>query len=173
MKSSSLQFLAGKNDLYAIIAEYLTKNEQYYVAGVVLFPYKIVNPIVCKTAEDIAKYDFIVVSKSEINDVAANSFAFLKNQRDNLIVEVGVGDDSSTVYESVVQIIADEIDAEWKKKLAAIKKTLCKGAYIVNPNITEKHYNKNLYYTQRIRQEHESNGVVLKPFPGPNFYQFE
>ncbi len=172
MKSSSLQFHATHTDLYEMIEEYLT-NEQYYVAGVVLFPYQIINPIVCCDAEDIKKYDFIVISKSIIDNEAENNFAFLKKQRNNLIIEVGVGADTSTVYESVIQVMADEIDAEWKKKLASVKKTFCKGAYIVNPNVNEKYYNKNFYYTQRIRQEHENNGVVIKPFPGPNYYQFE
>jgi hypothetical protein len=57
----------------------------------------------------------------------------------------------------------------WKKIIIEFKKKLFKGAWIINPNIEEKHYSKNHYYTENAKKEF-LKGVKISPIAGWNYY---
>ncbi|MBQ9083914.1 MAG: hypothetical protein IJY28_10560 [Clostridia bacterium] len=79
-------------------------------------------------------------------------------------------DDQTCIKESLISVAGDGYEFEyWKKKISQFKRTLLKGAYVVNPHFDRKAYYKNVYYTTGAKAAFD-HGIQMKPMAGWNFY---
>lgn len=169
MGKLSLQFHATVNDIYEFVNS-LSKSENYNACGVIFAPsFKVEKISIVSSINDFKRYDMIVVSKERI--ICDDNYKqFICKQDNNLVITVGYNG-NDILKESTMWINAEkDIDKDWKRIINMYKKSLLKGAWVVNPNTNEKAYYKNHKYTINAKLAYES-GVKLCPITGWNIYE--
>ncbi|MBR4085963.1 MAG: hypothetical protein IKK33_16950 [Lachnospiraceae bacterium] len=169
MKTMSLQFHATIEDIYEFIIG-VKDIQSYRICGITYFPnFTIENVEENMDVTDIKKYDYIVISKNRIPS-AKNNYEFMKLQNNNLIIDIGTNN-SEGIKESVISVFSEtEIDSDWRKLLNNYKKSLLRGAWVLNPGTNAKSYYKNHKYTVNAKKAYES-GVKICPIAGWNIYE--
>lgn len=169
MNKLSLQFHATIKDIYAFVNDIL-RCGTYYVCGVSLNPkFKLEDISTESGISDFKRYEMIVVSKDSI--VHCDDYkGFVCNQENNLGITVGYND-NDILKESTMWISSqNEIDDEWKGIINKYKRSLLKGAWVVNPNTNVRTYYKNHRYTTSAKEAYEK-GVKICPIAGWNIYE--
>ena len=112
MKSIQAQFHAANADLLKFILEMISKD--YYVCGIKLFDFEIVNVTDDLNEKDINGLDMVFISKNAIPQAETYN-DFVKSQDNNLRISIGKEKDGK-LFESGLSVTAgDEIDPDWKK----------------------------------------------------------
>lgn len=167
MKKKNIQFHATIEDIYDFILSFY--DNRYTICGVAFSPNFEIEYL-SKELINIKKYHCIVISKKEIH-TAKNNYEFMKMQDNNLIIEIGKID-NEMIKESAISVFSEtEIDTEWKKIISTFKKSMLRGAWVVNPNPNGgKVYYKNHLYTENAKNAYE-NGIKICPICGWNVYE--
>lgn len=169
MKTINMQFHATIEDIHKFILSVI-ENDNYRICGIKYFPnFTIENVEENMDVADIKKYNYIVISKNIIPS-AKNNYDFMKMQNNNLVIDIGTNDNGE-IKESAISVFSEtEIDSDWKRVINNYKKSLLKGAWVVNPNTNAKAYYKNHKYTANAKKAYES-GVKICPVAGWNIYE--
>ena len=169
MTSINFQFHATLDDFCSFIDGILNCKE-FQACGVFTFPVFGIEEIQGTIFEnDIKKYNFIVISRHDIV-FADKYYEFMKKQDNNLIITIGTNENNS-IKESSISVFSEfQIDPEWKKMIAKLKKNMLKGAWVINPNTNAKVYYKNHRYTFNAKVAYEK-GVKIYPIGGWNIYK--
>lgn len=169
MKTMNMQFHATIEDIHELILS-IINNYKYKICGIRYFPnFTIENIADNLEITDIKKYDYIVLSKNSI-PIANNNYDFMKMQNNNLIIDIGTSDNGE-IRESAISVFSEtEIDSEWKRVINNYKKSLLKGAWVVNPNTNARAYYKYHRYTINAKKAYE-NGTPICPIAGWNKYE--
>lgn len=165
----NMQFHATIEDIHEFILNVIG-NHSYKICGVRYFPdFTIENIMENMDTKDITKYDCIVISKNSIPS-AENNYEFMKMQNNNLVITIGTNG-AGEIKESAINVFSEtEIDSDWKKSINNYKKSLLKGAWVVNPNTKAKVYYKNHRYTVNAKLAYEK-GIKICPVAGWNIYE--
>lgn len=164
-----MQFHATIEDIHEFILSVIG-NHSYRVCGVAYSPYYTIEDIEGNIdIKDIKKYDYIVISKDSIPR-ADNNYNFMKLQNNNLFIDIGKNNNKE-IKESAISVFSEtEIDSDWKRIINKYKKSMLKGAWVVNPDTNKKTYYKNHKYTVNAKLAYE-NGVKICPIGGWNIYE--
>lgn len=167
-----MQFHATLEDIHEFILSVI-ENHNYEICGVIYFPYYTIENVVgyidITDIENIKKYDYIVISKNDIPR-ANDNWNFMKLQNNNLFIDIGKNDNGE-IKESAISVFSEtEIDSDWKRIINKYKRSLLKGAWVVDPDTNKKAYYKNHKYTANAKLAYE-NGVKIHPIGGWNIYE--
>lgn len=170
MSKISLQFHATIKDIYEFVNNLLQKETYYNVCGVILNPnFELEDISIASGINDFKRYDMIIISKEKI--IYGDDYnEFICKQDNNLGITIGckVGD---VLKESTIWTNAEnEISKDWKKIINAYKKSLLKGAWVVNPSTKAKVYYKDHKYTVNAKLAYEE-GIKICPIAGWNIYE--
>jgi hypothetical protein len=111
---------------------------------------------------------FLFTQKPDM--VADNEYEFLDNNPNNLYICIGRYCDNE-LWESLIGSITKDVEILklWKRIIKKFKsRTIC-GAWIVNPDIDYKAFDKNRRYTQEAKNLY-LDGVKIVPFGGGNYF---
>ena len=161
MSKSAVQFLGTRQEIFSFI-EAIRSTVNVVVATENIEKSKKYNIIASGvTLANIHNCKFIYVKRGDVFDEA------------NLLC-VHIGNcDTESICESVISINGTGEDFEyWKKWISKFKRTLLKGAYVVNPYRNSKTFYKNIYYTTGAKQAFDK-GMSMKPVAGWNYYLLE
>lgn len=156
-------------DIFEFVND-LLRHEIYNACGVIITPsLKFENISIVSCINDFKKYDMIIVGKEKII-YCDNYKEFICKQNNNLGITVGYNG-GDILKESIMWINAEnEIDKDWKRIINKYKKSLLKGAWVVNPNTNAKSYYKNHMYTVNAKLAYEK-GIKMCPVAGWNIYE--
>jgi len=165
----NLQFHATTKDIFEFVFNMLY-NEQYIACGVILFPsFELENISIDSNINDFNRYDMIVISTKKIT-FCDNYREFMSKQDNNLGITVG-HEEGDKLKESSMWVYSDTlIDQAWKEIINKYKKSLLKGAWVVNLVTKKKSFNKNHRYTVSAKHAYE-NGTQICPIAGSNIYE--
>ncbi len=169
MSKLSLQFHATIKDIYEFVNN-LLQHDTYKACGVILNPgFKLENITTDSSINDYKRYDMIVVSRRKI--ISCNNYKeFIRKQDNNLGITVG-DNGGDGLKESTIWINSEnEVDEDWKRIINSYKKSLLKGAWVINPNTNSKAYYKNHKYTVNAKLAYE-NGMKICPIAGWSMYE--
>lgn len=169
MKTMNVQFHITIEELVTYFYDIVISNELKSY-GVMLFPNFKVEDNIVFSADEIKKYNFIILSKNNIDISNKEKYKnYLNKKKGDLIISIG-NDDGIELSESSIGVISNnEIDELWKKIIKDLKKILRKGAFVVNIGGDKKYY-PNHMYTSGAKKAFE-NGIVIKPIAGWNKYE--
>lgn len=158
MSKSAVQFLGTRQEIFSFIEAIRSTVNVVIATANIDKPNKYNILASNATLAKIHNCQFIYVKRGDFFDEA-----------NLLCVHIGKCDTES-ISESVISIKGDGEDFEyWKKLISKFKRTLLKGAYVVNPYRNSKTYYKNIYYTIGAKQAFD-NGMSMKPIAGWNYY---
>lgn len=157
MAGINLQFHATKEDIIELIKKTLIEFDLYMVA-IKLFPEFKWELISIHEFDDKlniineSRMVFLSVSKPEV--IPNNYMEFLKQNNNSLVFDIGQLKDNILV-ESAIGTIAQDLETLklWKKIVNRYKRTLLKGAWIINDESGIKEFSKNHYYTSKAQKE--------------------
>ena len=161
------QFHATNSDLLKFILE--MKNKNFYVCGIKLFDFEIVNITDDLNEKAVNELDMVFVSKKAIPK--ADTYEdFLKAQDNNLQLSIGKEKDGKLFESSLSVTSVNEIDPDWKKTINKLKRSMNRGAWVKNPKTGAREYYKNHMYTDNAKKLYE-NGIAICPVAGWNEYE--
>lgn len=165
----NLQFHAMPEDIYNFINN-LLQDKRYTACGLILFPEFAAKSITDElTIDDLKKYDMVVISTQEIR-YSDNYRDFMRSQDNNLGITIGHQADNK-LNESGMWVFSEhEIAQVWKTIIGRFKRSLLKGAWVVNPVSGNRGFYKNIRYTVNAKKEYE-NGMEICPIAGWNRYE--
>ncbi len=164
----NFQFHATTKDISEFVFNTLY-NQQYIACGVILFPFELENISIDSNITDFNRYDMIMISKEKIV-FCDNYREFINKQDNNLGITIG-HEEEDKLKESSMWVYSDTlIDQAWKRIINKYKKSLLKGAWVVNPVTKKKSFNKNHRYTVSAKHAYE-NGIQMCPIAGENIYE--
>lgn len=169
MSKMSLQFHGTTKDIYDFVVSFF-EYKSYNLYGVIISPIFIIDNITTgSTIKEFGRYNMVVISKEKIN-ICNNYKDFIFEQDNNLCITIGYNN-HDIIKESIMWIKSkDDIDKDWKKVINNFKKSLLRGAWVVNPNNQNKTYYKNHKYTINAKQAYEK-GTLICPIAGWNKYE--
>lgn len=169
MSKTNLQFHAMTEDICKFINT-LLQDKQYSACGVILFPEFAAKSITDELSTDeIAKYDIVVISTQEIR-YSDNYRDFMRRQDNNLGITIGHLADNKLNESSMWVFSEHEIARVWKTLIGRFKRSLLKGAWVVDPVSGDRSYYKNIRYTENAKKAYE-NGMEICPVAGWNRYE--
>lgn len=161
MNKSSLQLLAFRHEIIAFV-ESLRANEEVTIAFTTCERPNILSVLQEEHISDLTCSCSVIYVKLDTSFEKTNSLVIYMGQ-----------DDEKWIGESSIGIKGEGIEFEyWKKQISKYKRTLLKGAYVVNPYRNSKTYSKNVYYTRGAKEAFEK-GTQMKPIAGWNYYLLE
>ena len=167
MKSMQTQFHAANSDLLKFILE--MKNKNFYVCGIKLFDFEIVNITDDLDEKAVNELDMVFVSKKAITPAETYN-DFIKAQDNNLQLSIGKEKDGKLFESSLSVTAVDEIDPDWKKIINKLKRSMNRGAWVKNPKTGAREYYKKHMYTDNAKKLYE-NGIAICPVAGWNEYE--
>ncbi len=168
MSKINFQFHATTKDISEFVFNTLN-NQQYIACGVILFPsFELENISVDSNITDFNRYDMIVISKEKIF-FCDNFREFISKQDNNLGITIGHEEENKLTESSMWVYSNTLIDQAWKRIINKYKKSMLKGAWVVNPITKKKSFYKNHRYTIGAKEAYEK-GIIIKPLAGWNQY---
>ncbi len=169
MSKTNLQFHAMPEDICKFINT-LLQDKQYTACGVFLFPDFAAKSITDElTIDDIAKYDMVVILTQEIQ-YSDNYRDFIRCQDNNLGITIGHEADGKLEESSMWVFAEHEIVQVWKTIIGRFKRSLLKGAWVVNPTSGDRGFYKDIRFTVNAKRAYE-NGMEICPIAGWNRYE--
>ncbi|MDD2377027.1 MAG: hypothetical protein PHD15_05725 [Clostridia bacterium] len=167
MSSINLQFHATKDEMIELIKKTLVEFELYMVA-IKLSPKFHGELISIDEFEDklniINECDMVFFSISRPNEIPNKYIKFLDNNKNSLVFHIGEKKNNILVESDIGTITQDiEILKLWKKIINKYKKTLLKGAWVINTKIGRKDFDKNHYYTAKAQKAFQ-DGLQMVQF---------
>lgn len=115
----------------------------------------------------------ILLPEYPISHIEGSTYIYLKLGRvfdETNSLFICIGHDENWFRESSAGLKGEGPEFDyWKKQLSKFKRTLHKGAYVVNPLTGVGRYYKNVYYTDGARAA-QDRGIRIQAFAGSSCY---
>lgn len=160
MPGTIVQFLATQEDILNILEWFRSDRDMVIAASHFSDP-----------------WDQILLLPNEPIDWIKNStYFYLKlgtkfSEENSLFVYSGVSDECIRESSAGLKGEGPEFDY-WKKRIAKLRRTFRKGAYLASPYVDSKTYYKNTYYTDGAKAAYD-RGVKLMAVAGSSRYLLE
>lgn len=158
MNKSGVQFLALRQEMIAFLASLRANAEVSIAAAACESPNQLSVLQGDLLSDQICGCAFIYVKLGATFDKTNSLFICMGEENEKYIGESSMG----------IKGEGSEFEY-WKKQISKFKRTLLKGAYVVNPYRGSKTYSKNVYYTSGAKEAFDK-GIQMKPIAGWNYY---
>ena len=161
MRQTSVQFLATQEDLLDILDWFRSDREMVIAAGHYSTPGELI----------------LLLPNEPIDWIKNSSFFHLKlgtkfSEENSLFLHANI-DKDGCIRESSAGLKGEGEEFEyWKKRLAKLRRTFRKGAWLINPHLDGGTYLKSQYYTDGAKAAYD-RGVKLMAVAGWNYYRLE
>ena len=160
MPGTIVQFLATREEILEILDWFRADREMVIAAGHFSEPGELT----------------LLMPQEPIEWVKNSTYFYLKlgthfSEENSLFVHTGASDDCIRESSAGLKGEGPEFDY-WKKRLAKLKRTFHKGAYLASPYLDSRTYYKNTYYTAGARAAYD-RGVKLMQVAGNHHYLLE
>ena len=160
MPGTIVQFLATREEILNMLDWFRADREMVIAAGHFSEPGELT----------------LLMPQEPIEWVQNSTFFYLKlgthfSEENSLFVHTGASDERIRESSAGLKGEGTEFDY-WKKRLAKLKRTFRKGAYLASPYLDSRTYYKNTYYTAGAKVAYD-RGVKLMAAAGWNYYRLE
>ena len=160
MSQSGLQFLATQEEIWKLLDWFRADREMVIAAGHFSEPGELI----------------LLMPEEPIEWVKNSTFFYLKlgtqfSQENSLFVYSGASGDCIRESSAGIKGEGPEFDY-WKKRLAKLRRTFRKGAWLYSPHSDVGKYYKSQYYTDGAKAAYD-RGVKLMAAAGWNSYRLE
>ena len=160
MSRSGLQFLATQEEIWKLLDWFRADREMVIAAGHFSEPGELI----------------LLMPEEPIEWVKNSTFFYLKlgtkfSQENSLFVHTGASGDCIRESSAGIKGEGPEFDY-WKKRLAKLRRTFRKGAWLYSPHSDVGKYYKSQYYTDGAKAAYD-RGVKLMAAAGWNSYRLE
>ena len=160
MPGTIVQFLATREEILNMLDWFRADREMVIAAGHFSEPGELT----------------LLMPQEPIEWVQNSTYFYLKlgtrfSEENSLFVHTGASGDCIRESTAGLKGEGPEFDY-WKKRLAKLKRTFRKGAYLASPYLDSKTYYKNTYYTDGAKAAYD-RGVKLMAAAGWNYYRLE
>ena len=168
MKKISFQFHATHNDLKSFINGMIEMG--YFVYGLILFPQFVVDELTGHlNGENINIYEMVIISEKAIC-VTDQYRDYIQSQENVLGITIGK-ENMKELFESSIWVFSSsEINLIWKKHITRIKRSMLKGAWVVNRNSGARKFYKDHMYTSDAQKSYKE-GKIMRPIVGWNEFE--
>ena len=158
MNKYGFQFLATREEINSFVESLCANAEVSIAIGNCESPNELSILQTGLTSDQICKCSFIYIKLGASFDKSNSMFICMGQDNEKCISESSIG------------IKGEGIEFDyWKKQISKYKRTLSKGAYVVNPYCNGKTFYGNVYYTKGTKEAFD-RGIQLKPIAGWNYY---
>ena len=161
MSQSGVQFLATKEEILDMLERFRADREMVIAAGHYSAPGELI----------------LLMPGEPIEWVKNSSFFHLKlgthfSEENSLFVHANIEPDG-TIRESSAGVRGEGPEFDyWKKRIAALRRTFRKGAWLYSPHSDAGKYYKSQYYTDGAKEAYD-RGNRLMAAAGWNYYRLE